>query len=278
MHSRIVDLYYFSGTGNTYLVAHTMAETLSEAGVETYLLPIDLQTPVRVAPGRALGLAFPVAYQSTYPFLWRYFQALPPGNGTEAFMVDTMGGLSGAIVGRMKGLMLRKGYRPIGACEIQMPFNFWLLDAEKMHHRDVIERGMEKARRYALDLVEGRARWGKLPVLADLAYGIYLLLPMDDLYPAKPEMVPHPQRGGALRLVRGVRQELPGGEHRHGGGCGRPGASGLWEPLRVLLKVRGPVPAGGELVRAERGAWVSGAGGHGLLGREGLRTPSRAPA
>ena len=55
-----------------------------------------------------------------------------------------------------------------------MPFNFWLLDAEKMRHREVIARGLDQARRYAVDLVEGRARWGKLPVLADLAYGVYL--------------------------------------------------------------------------------------------------------
>jgi len=174
MRSKMVDLHYFSGTGNTYLVARAMAETLRGAGIETELTRIQMALPVSIAPGTALGLAFPVAYQSTYPFLWRYFRALPAGQGREAFMVDTMGGFSGAIVGRLKALMLSKGYQPIGACEIRMPVNFWLVDPIKMRHDKVIEKGLRKARRYALDLAEGRAHWGRIPVLADLAYGIYL--------------------------------------------------------------------------------------------------------
>jgi ferredoxin len=175
MRSKIVDLYYFSGTGNTYLVVQAMAETFSDAGIETHVAPIDMDVPVRVAPDRALGLAFPVAYQSTYPFLWRYFRALPAGQSAEAFMVDTMGGMSGAIVGRLKAVMVRKGYEPIGACEIQMPMNFWLVDPEKMGHSEMIDRGLQRARSYACDLIQGRSHWGRIPLLADLAYGVYLL-------------------------------------------------------------------------------------------------------
>ena len=46
MKSRIIDFYYFTGTGNT------------------------------------LGLAFPVACQSTYLLVWEFLRALPECDGT----------------------------------------------------------------------------------------------------------------------------------------------------------------------------------------------------
>jgi len=45
MRSRIVDLHYFSGTGNTYLVARAMAETLSHAGIETHVIKCLARCP-----------------------------------------------------------------------------------------------------------------------------------------------------------------------------------------------------------------------------------------
>ncbi len=49
-----------------------------------------------------VGLAFPVALFSTYPFVWEFAENLAPGRGKEIFMVDTLAGFSGGVVGLMK--------------------------------------------------------------------------------------------------------------------------------------------------------------------------------
>ena len=207
MRSRIVDLHYFSGTGNTYSVACAMAETLAHTGIETHVIPIAPGAPIRVAPGRALGLAFPVAYQSTYPFLCTPFaRCLTDRAQKRSWWTRWQD--SGALVGRLKALMLSKGYQPIGAREIQMPLNFWLLDAEKMRHGKVIEKGLAQARRYAHDLAEGKTRWGRIPVLADSADAIYLSYRWT-IFTRMNQRACRIRNDAERCVVRALRQELP---------------------------------------------------------------------
>jgi ferredoxin len=161
-----VDLYIFSGTGNTLRVAQAMAERLRQAGVEVTLRRMEAGPP-HVAPQGALGLAFPVAACITYPLVWDFVEALPEGGGAPAFMVDTMGGFSGALVGPMRRAVERRGYRPIGAREIVMPANLYPLRPNPEKNRLKVERGLAEARRYADELVAGITRWGRVPGLAD---------------------------------------------------------------------------------------------------------------
>ncbi len=122
----VVDFYYFSGTGNTLLVAEEIARVLKSDGYSVSLhrmeLFIDKRPPLE--KNAALGLAFPVAVQSTYPFVWKFVESLPEGDGREVFMVDTLATFSGGIVGPLKKALEKKGYTPIGAIEIKMPSNY----------------------------------------------------------------------------------------------------------------------------------------------------------
>lgn len=47
-------------------------------------------------------MGFPVAVLSTYPFVWNFITSLASAFGTEIFMVDTLGGFSGGIVGPVR--------------------------------------------------------------------------------------------------------------------------------------------------------------------------------
>lgn len=160
MNGRI-ELYWFSGTGNSLLAARHMAETLRGGGVPVELHPMEKTDPTSVPTGKdvTLGLAFPVAAFSTYSLVWRFIEALPPGNGTPVFMLATMGGFSGLLGGPLKQLLLRKGYRPLAARELRMPGNF-LFNVHPLEKcRKRLDGGLRGAERFAQDLLAGRARW-----------------------------------------------------------------------------------------------------------------------
>lgn len=168
MDNQRLDLYWFSGTGNTLLVAQAMAEVFAEEGWEVCLHAMADTDPTSVQPRGWVGLAFPVACQTTYPLVWRFCQRLAPGQGTPIFMVDTMAGYSGAVVGPLRGVVLKRGYRPLGAREIIMPSNVYPLRLPAERNRRLRERGIAKARAYAHDLLAGRTHWGHIHILPDL--------------------------------------------------------------------------------------------------------------
>jgi ferredoxin len=110
--------------------------------------------------------------QTTYPLVWRFCRALPTTASAPAFMVDTLGGYSGAIVGPLRAVLRRQGYAPVGAREIQMPINcFRRKDAAPRDER-VRTRGLAQARAYAEDLLAGKTHWGHIPLLPDLFYAL----------------------------------------------------------------------------------------------------------
>jgi len=163
-----IDIYCFSGTGNTLLAARAMAEVFRERGAEVRLLALEKSDPAAVDLSRTLGLAFPVAAQSTYPFIWDFLDRLPPGKGAGVFMVDTLHSFSGGIVGPLRKVMVGKGYRPLGAMEIRMPNNFFAGRIDPAKNEGKKAAGLEEARRFAAALLDGSASWGRVPVLSGL--------------------------------------------------------------------------------------------------------------
>ena len=181
-----VDIYWFSGTGNTLLVAREMSSAFAEAGVDVALSRMETTDPAAVRPDRTIGIACPVACQGTYPLVWSFVEGLPPVDGAGAFLVDTLAGRSGGIVGPMRRIVERKGYTPLGAREIIMPSNLFcrkpkdartrrsagevaqdaMMPSDALckpveDERDVRKRqeGLAAARRFAADLMAGTADW-----------------------------------------------------------------------------------------------------------------------
>ena len=165
-----IDIYYYSGTGNTLMVIREMGKVFEINGFAVNIQSIEDTDPTSIRTSTTIGLAFPVAFQSTFPFLWDFFRALPECNGTEIFMVDTMMSFSGAIVGPLRKTLKQKGYHCIGAEEIIMPSNWFPKNINKEKNDEKIQKGIYKARRFTLDLINGKAAWRRIPVLSDLFY------------------------------------------------------------------------------------------------------------
>lgn len=154
-----IDLYWFSGTGNTLLVARAMRDEFLAAGMDCTLHRLDDADPAAVNPQRTLGLACTVACQTTYPPVWDFVEALPPGRGAGAFLVDTMAKASGGILGPMRQALAERGYTPLGAREINMPSNFLMKDLDEAKNRKTIAAGQQAARDFARELLAGTATW-----------------------------------------------------------------------------------------------------------------------
>jgi ferredoxin/GNAT superfamily N-acetyltransferase len=171
MHASSVDLFVFTGTGNSLLVARTAAETLKQEGLPVRLRSMDAPCPNPLGEEAALGLAFPVACFSTYPAVWRFIESLPAGNGREAFVMGTCGGFPGGMQGPLGKVLREKGYNPIAAKFFVMPGNYAnkKLPVEKNAMR--IERAILEARSFACDLLKGQTEWSNgIPLLSGLMY------------------------------------------------------------------------------------------------------------
>ena len=105
-----VDIYCFSGTGNTLLISQRMKKVFDSKGSQTRLLRIENEDPKNIVTENIIGLAFPVAIFTTYPIVVRFIKGMPNVDGTKVFMVDTMGGLSLGLVSHVKTMLKRKGY------------------------------------------------------------------------------------------------------------------------------------------------------------------------
>lgn len=140
-----------------------MAEVFKTHGISTELKRIESSNPLEINKDAVIGLAFPVA-GNTYPFVWDFISALPHSPGTKIFMVDTMAGFSGGVVGLLHSALSKKGYELIGAKEIIMPSNVFYVYPKNLNAW-MQERGARIAQRYAEGLVKDRARWTALPLL-----------------------------------------------------------------------------------------------------------------
>lgn len=165
-----IDFYYFSGTGNTLLIVNKMKEIFEKKGINVSLKRFEKNNPREIDTGKVIGLGFPVAYQSTYFFLWEFFKEMPKTEGTEVFMVDTLGGFSGGIVGPLKKELENKGYTAIGAEEIIMPSNLNFKEYDKEKNKEKISIGLEKAEEYAYKLIQNEAHWSRIPVVSDIVH------------------------------------------------------------------------------------------------------------
>jgi NAD-dependent dihydropyrimidine dehydrogenase PreA subunit len=147
-----------------------MSEIFIAHKVSVTVQRLEKSVPARVNLNNTIGLAFPVAIFSTYPLVWDFVKSLPQANGTQIFMVDTCGGSSfGGVIGQMKSVLAKIGYNPIGAKEIVMPENVFYIESGEVN-RKKIEKGLKEAEKYAEEIIAGKTKWRRIPILSWKVY------------------------------------------------------------------------------------------------------------
>jgi ferredoxin len=117
-------IYYFTGTGNSLAVAKEIAALLGE----TELVPIaSLEgTPGNVRPDAdRVGICCPV-YDSGLPrIVAECAGRLDLSGAGYTFAIVTMGGIGGAALRQIDGILTKRGERPLDAAfAVKMPGNF----------------------------------------------------------------------------------------------------------------------------------------------------------
>ena len=171
MKAKKIVVAVFTGTGNSLIAANALADAFAGEGKQTAIIPMERPEALENAgfdSDAALGLVVPVACFTTYPTAWRFIDALPEGNGREAFFLATMGGMGGGMQGPIGRVLRRKGYVPAGARFIKMVGNY----GDTMEHGDALDAVYAHSKKQADDfcrqLLAGQGKWdcGRLNLVA----------------------------------------------------------------------------------------------------------------
>ena len=154
-----VDLYVFSGTGNTLLIAREVGRRLSEKGWDINLHRMESSTGQELSDDSMVGLAFPTAFFSTYPVALDLISRLPEGKGRNIFMVTTAARATGGSEGKFRRIIEAKGYVPAGSLAVIMPSNYNNKPLPEDKNSRLIAAGLEKAGDFADRLASGKAEW-----------------------------------------------------------------------------------------------------------------------
>jgi len=122
-------IFYFSGTGNTWLAASRIAQELKRHGVSSDLAALEETSGVPdISDYDMVGIGYPVYSFAIPGYVHRFLKKrLPAGEGRKAFVFSTMGGGTFGSEALASFLLRRRGYRVIAARPFIAPTNDMVL-------------------------------------------------------------------------------------------------------------------------------------------------------
>jgi len=160
-----VEVYYFSGTGNSLTVAKSVAERLGGD-----LVPIASVVDREEIPSKAdvIGITFPVYYADLPNIVRRFAKKLECTETAYVFGVATYGGAAGASLKSLDGILRSRGKTLSAGFGIHMPQNAF---RKPWENRQAIYRRAEKRIDGVVRSVEARRDgmfYGNAPLQAAL--------------------------------------------------------------------------------------------------------------
>lgn len=163
-----IDIYWFSGSGNTLLLAIELEKYLNGKGKTVHLLPIENSNPKLIDPKAMIGFVVPVAEQGSYLLVWDFLNGLPEVKGTRTFLIDSLGYYSGGILGPVKKILKKKGFKTVAAKEIIMPNIFYKMKSRPKKEAIKRKKGIQKVHLFADRLLENKEHWFDIPIYSTL--------------------------------------------------------------------------------------------------------------
>ncbi|MCH5319746.1 MAG: EFR1 family ferrodoxin [Paramuribaculum sp.] len=171
-------ILYFSGTGNSRLVALKLSSLLNEEAIR---LEYPFLHEIRTIPSEKIIWVFPVYSWGIPPVVERIIEDFNISEDVTHFMVCTCGDDVGLTAERWRRLIKKKGWRGIGTWSVQMPNTYVLLPGFNVDSKPVEEsklmsattrieqvaRGIRHSARVD-DVVKGSCAWLKSKVLNPL--------------------------------------------------------------------------------------------------------------
>ena len=123
-----INIYYFSGTGNTAWVVQRLAKLLTALGDEVTAASCEqiAASGVDLAACDVMGIAFPIHSSFVPPIFYDFLQGLSPGAGKPLFAVTTAGYWAGDMAWYGVKPLEAKGYQPFLLSNVLMGNNLHL--------------------------------------------------------------------------------------------------------------------------------------------------------
>lgn len=128
------ELYYFSGTGNSLVVARDIAAKLDG---KLAAIPAVMGRETIATDADVLGIVFP-AYCTRMPrIVERFIDKLPDLKNRYVFAIVTVGGIAGSVLQRFAEAIGRRGGKMAAGFVVQMPPNY-------IHDNDALPLFLQK--------------------------------------------------------------------------------------------------------------------------------------
>ncbi|MDR2617030.1 MAG: EFR1 family ferrodoxin [Endomicrobium sp.] len=173
MKNTIVDIYFFTGTGNTFLAASKIAQTLETYNCVVNVFDMTKIDAKSVNLSHTIGIGFPTAFWNTYPIVKDFINALPNNivGTTEVFVFTTMGDSYLKAASNFGLILKSKGYKLVGANGFLMPNNFIAVQKENKNIKK-IEKAYRQIEIFAENLINTDAKSIKTNLFFKLCFTI----------------------------------------------------------------------------------------------------------
>jgi len=124
-----IGIYFFSGTGNTQLLAETFAEEFTSRDTQADVIRIEHVTQGKISPNTSgfsmIGIGFPIYGWDAPPIVFDFIKKLPDSNGKKAFFFKCPGDffVNGGANGAIRNALRNKGYTIVHESIMVMPPN-----------------------------------------------------------------------------------------------------------------------------------------------------------
>lgn len=120
-------IFYFSGTGNSFSVANTLAKGLQEELIDIAKAMEENRFDYILQDGEKLGFVFPVYAWAPPKMVMDFIKILSVNEANYCYAVCTCGGSAGNTMERLDTLLRKKGSRLDSAFSVLMPDNYTLM-------------------------------------------------------------------------------------------------------------------------------------------------------
>lgn len=180
MHNSKTAIFYFSGTGNTELIAKRFAEALRgrEQDVDLFRIEQVLKgtRSVDYEAYDLIGIGHPVLGFGASSFVERFAEQLPACNGTPAFVFKTASSphyVNNSASNTVLRSLHRKGYTPFHNSILAMPCNFYMKYDDRLN-KQLYQVAQHKVEVFAEEIVNRIPRVLKInPVLERVLRTVY---------------------------------------------------------------------------------------------------------
>lgn len=161
--NKSIAVFYFSGTGNTELVAERFVEEFRRRGASAEQTPMERYTldggPPNLNGYDLIGLGFTIHAWNAPRIVYQFIEMLPPGQGQRVFLFKCPGDMfaNGGSTGPLRRKLAQKGYLVTHESLLVMPSNL-IVSYPASLSKQLYQIACRRITAYVSELLAGKER------------------------------------------------------------------------------------------------------------------------